>query len=91
MQDIGQRSEIRVWLERYRKDGRQELVAQDGLDTESPDVDKAYAIIVRKVMNEKNVLDHTEVQINSPHILKAFREVVGSYPTVPSNFESPFC
>ena len=90
MEASGLRCELRVWQERYKKDGRREIVAQDGLEPEIPDGDKAYAIVVRKVMTEKNVLDHTNIQTNSPHILKAYRDVVKSYPTVPSNFETPF-
>ena len=84
------RCELRIWQERYKKDGQQEIIARDGLDDEGPDEDQEYAIVVRKVMTEKNVLDRTTIRTNSPHILMAYREVIQSYSMVPSNFEKPF-
>ena len=90
MQDTGLKCELRIWQERYRKDGRQESIVQDGLDADIPNTDSAYAIVVKKVFTEKNVLDHTTVETNSPHILKAYREVIKSHPTVPASFEKPF-
>ena len=90
VQGVGQKCEIRTWQERYRKDGRQEIVAKDSLYEEDLDKDKPYAIVVREVFTDKNVLDHTIVQINSAQLLKTFREVIKSYPTVPTDFESPF-
>src|SRR5207247_221775 len=86
---VGSKCEIKIWQERYRKDGRQEVVAQDGFSLDEFDEDNAYALIARKIFTEKNVLERTELLINSAHLLKTFREVIGSYPTVPSDFEEP--
>lgn len=86
---VGSKCEIKIWQERYRKDGRQEVVAQDGLDPDDFNEDNAYALVARKIFSEKNVLERTEILINSVHLLKTFREVIISYPTVPSDFEEP--
>jgi hypothetical protein len=85
----GSKCEIKIWQERYRKDGRQEVVAQDGLGLDEFSEDNAYALVARKIFTERNVLERTEVVINSLHLLKTFREVVRFYPTVPSDFEEP--
>lgn len=86
---IGEKCEIRVSQQRY-KNGRQETVVRDGLEPDLFDEDNSYALISSKIFTEKNVLEKTEVKINSPHILKAFRKLIGPYPTVPSDFEEPF-
>lgn len=49
-----------------------------------------YALVIRRIFGEKIELKSTTLQINSPHILKAFRDVVKSYPTVASDFTKPF-
>ena len=65
-------------------------ILKDGFDEEHVDEDQTFAVVVKQIFNEKNVLDRTELQINSPHLLKAFREVIKTYPTVPSTFDAPF-
>lgn len=87
--DVGSKCEIKIWQERYKRDGRQEIVAQDGLDLDNFLEDNAYAVVARKIFTEKNVLERTEVVINSTHLLRTFREVIRSYPTVPSDFNEP--
>jgi hypothetical protein len=86
---VGEKCEIRISQQRY-KNGRQEIVVKDGLEPDLFDEDNSYALVARKVFTERNALEQTYVQINSPHLLKAFREIVRSYPTVPSDFEEPF-
>ncbi|KAI0203814.1 P-loop containing nucleoside triphosphate hydrolase protein [Astrocystis sublimbata] len=62
----------------------------------SNDDDSTYALIIRRVF-EQGAAKKTQLTVNSPHILKAFRTVIGSYEPVPSNFTSsltlhgPFC
>ena len=85
----GERCEIRISQQRY-KNGRQETVVTDGMEPDFFDDDSSYALFAKKIFTEKNSLEKTEVQINSPHILKAFRQIIGLYPTVPSDFEEPF-
>ena len=90
MTGVGQQCELRIWQERPKKDGTMARVLKDGLDEDDVDVDKTFALVVSQKFNKKNILKRTELQINSPQILKAFREVVKTYPTVPSNFAAPF-
>ena len=89
MQAVGEKCEIRISQSRY-KNGRQEIVVKDGLEPDQFDEDNSYALVVKKEFTEKNTLEHAYVQINSPHLLNAFRQLVRYYPTVPSDFEEPF-
>jgi hypothetical protein len=86
---IGEKCEIRIFQQRY-KNGRQEIVVKDGLEPDLFNEDNSYALVATKIFTEKNSLEKTSVQINSPHLLKTFRQIVGTYPTVPSDFEEPF-
>jgi hypothetical protein len=86
---VGTRCELRIWQQRYKRDGTQEMVAIESLG-ESHDWDRPYAIVVNQIFSERNRLDSTLLTINSAHILKAFREVIQSYPTVPADFSEPF-
>jgi hypothetical protein len=90
-QGTGQKCEVRLWQDRPRKDGSRQLVAKSDLGTGLDlDEDQTYAIVMRQTFDDKSVLQSTTLQINSPQLLLAFREVVKSYPTVPSDFEGPF-
>ncbi|KAI0889748.1 P-loop containing nucleoside triphosphate hydrolase protein [Annulohypoxylon maeteangense] len=51
------------------------------------DEDSAFALVIRRKFQE-NKPDKTTLQVNSPHILKAFREIIKSYLAVPSDFTS---
>jgi hypothetical protein len=87
--DIGRKCDIRISQQRY-KNGRPEITVKDGLEPDMFDEDNSYALVAKKIFTEKNVLESTTVRINSPHLLQAFRQLVESYPTVPSDFEEPF-
>ncbi|KAM0811583.1 putative AAA+ ATPase domain-containing protein [Seiridium cardinale] len=54
--------------------------------------DRSYALVINRNFTAENSGEATSttLQVNSPHILKAFRDVVKTYPTVPSDFTSPF-
>ncbi|KAJ5654063.1 ATPaseAAA-typecore [Penicillium lividum] len=54
------------------------------------DEDTPYALVINRYLSEKNQLEKISLQINSKHILRVFREVIGSYPTVPFDFSSSF-
>ncbi|KAI1088335.1 P-loop containing nucleoside triphosphate hydrolase protein [Rostrohypoxylon terebratum] len=54
----------------------------------SCDEDSAHALVIKRKFQE-NKPDNTTLQVNSPLILKAFREVIKSYLAVPSDFNSP--
>ncbi|KAL9080687.1 MAG: hypothetical protein Q9157_000574 [Trypethelium eluteriae] len=87
--NIGSRAELRIWQQRYKRDGSQEFVAVDSLDG-SQRFDTAYALVVEQFFTARNNLDLSNLTINSPYILRAFREVIGSYPTVAADFSEPF-
>ena len=89
MQAVGEKCEIRISQSRY-KNGRQESVVKDGLEPDDFDEDNSYALVAKKVFTQQNTLESAFVQINSPHLLAAFRQLVRYYPTVPSDFEEPF-
>lgn len=60
---------------------------------ESPQdgTDGHYALIVRRKFTDRQELESTTLRVNSPHLLRVFRDVVGSsYTTVASDFKSPF-
>ncbi|MCJ1391932.1 hypothetical protein MMC18_004799 [Xylographa bjoerkii] len=71
---VGERCEIRLWQQRCRKDGTLEKTEKDVLGDEDLDADKLFAITATQVLSKENVFDHTDVQINSTELLKAFRE-----------------
>jgi hypothetical protein len=87
--EVGGKCEIRVCQQRY-KNGQQQIVVKDGLEPDQFNEDNSYALVARKEFTEKNTLERAYLQISSPHLIKAFRELVGYYPTVPSDFEEPF-
>ena len=87
--ETGEKCEIKIFQERY-KNGHRVVFATEGLEPDEFITDNSYALVARKVFTEQNSLKNSIVQINSPYLLEAFRQVVGSYPTVPSNFEEPF-
>ncbi|KAK9771657.1 putative P-loop containing nucleoside triphosphate hydrolase protein [Seiridium cardinale] len=63
-----------------------------GNGRDSADSDRSYALVINRNFTAENSGEATSttLQVNSPHILKAFRDVVKTYPTVPSDFTSPF-
>ncbi|KAF7509051.1 hypothetical protein GJ744_008446 [Endocarpon pusillum] len=80
---------MRIWQERYTRDGMQETVAVESL-SKMHRFDTSYAIVVNQIFSEKNRLDLTRLTVNSAHILKAFRDVIGLYPTIAADFSEPF-
>ncbi|WPH00417.1 P-loop containing nucleoside triphosphate hydrolase protein [Acrodontium crateriforme] len=86
---VGSKCSLKIWQERYNAEGEQEKVEVPDLGG-SPSVDAEYAVVVRQIFSERNRLDLTRLTVNSPHILKAFRDVVGSHPAVPADFSEPF-
>lgn len=87
---VGEKCELRIWQDRVRKDGSREIVRLDRLDVKELPDDDDYAIVVRHEFTDRNVLDKTTVEINSPYLLRAFRDVVRSHPAVASDFTKPF-
>ncbi|KAJ3573820.1 hypothetical protein NPX13_g4567 [Xylaria arbuscula] len=54
--------------------------------------DNTYALVINRefTIEDQSAPKSVTLKINSPHLLKAFRDVVRSYPSVPSDFKSPF-
>lgn len=85
---VGSVNKLKLLQERFNK-GDAETVEVDSLTTYAG-ADAEFALVARQVYTDKNKLELTRVTINSPHILKAFRDVVGSYPTLPVDFTQSF-
>lgn len=88
---VGSKCELKIWRERRGQSGTPETVEVSSLDPSDGlhDLDGHFAIVARQIFNEKHLLEKTKLTINSPHILKAFREVIVSDPTVPAGFTDP--
>lgn len=54
--------------------------------------DNSYALVINRefTVEDQSAPKSVTLKINSPQLLKVFRDVVGSYPSVPSDFKSPF-
>jgi hypothetical protein len=86
--------ETKVYHHTKNKEGRDQCKeqVQDSEPTKNSEEDEGspYALIVRRRFSEKREVESTTVCINSPLIHKAFQDVIGSYPTVASDFKSSF-
>lgn len=92
--EAGSRCEFRTYHTTPKKDGEmvtkkiQEPFGKFALtDNDSP-----YALVIRRTyeFENPNVPKSISLKINSPHLLRAFSEVVKSYPYVASDFTTPF-
>ena len=54
------------------------------------DEDVSCALVADRNYNDKNILDRTTLQVNSPHLLEIFKSTVSYYPAVPADFNVPF-
>lgn len=90
--DIGARCEFRTWHSVPKKDGtiQPRKVTDPFGDVDIGDDDSSYALVLRRVYSEKLELTEISLKVNSPHILRVFRDVIKSYTTVPSDFTKPF-
>ncbi|KAI0021214.1 P-loop containing nucleoside triphosphate hydrolase protein [Xylariomycetidae sp. FL0641] len=54
--------------------------------------DSSFALVIKRefTIEDQSAPKTVTLKVNSPHLLKAFRDVVGSYPSVASDFKSPF-
>ncbi|KAI1335371.1 P-loop containing nucleoside triphosphate hydrolase protein [Xylariaceae sp. FL0016] len=90
----GSRCEFRTYHTTPNKEGR--LKVKPIIDPFTNEVraqaDDAYALIISRVftIKDQSAPKSVTLKINSPQLLKAFRDVIVSYPTVPSDFNSPF-
>ncbi|KAG5799594.1 hypothetical protein H9Q69_001432 [Fusarium xylarioides] len=86
--------EAKIYHHTKTKDGKEQCKeqSQDSEPTtvSKGDEDSPYALIVRRHFSEKREVESTTIWINSPLLHKAFQDVVGSYPTVASDFKRSF-
>lgn len=86
--------EFRSYRHVKKKDGTSvKEVTNEHFNVEHGDTavkDAGYAIVIHRKFNDKKELEYTRVNINSPVLLKVFREVVGSYPSLSPDFLKPF-
>ncbi|KAI0379652.1 P-loop containing nucleoside triphosphate hydrolase protein [Hypomontagnella monticulosa] len=92
---VGSRGEFKTYHTTKKKDGKEvteNILEPFGKLKSGSDDDDAYALVIHRDYASEPVggVNTTKLQVNSPFIIRAIREVVGSYPTVPSDFNSPF-
>jgi hypothetical protein len=92
---IGSRPEFKTYHHIRKKDGKisvEPVLEPFGKAKTSGDDESSYALVINRNYTAENQGEATSVtlQVNSPSLLKAFREIVKSYPTVASDFKSPF-
>lgn len=86
----GSRCEFRAYHKTIRKDGESAVKSvTDPFKAETKHGDDAYALVIRRDHADKGGHGSVTLNVNSPHLLKAFRHVVASYTTVSSDFNSP--
>lgn len=81
--------EVKTWHLRFKRDGTQEKLSAGGFGQVEASIDN-YALVVTRKLDKNHNLESTTLDVNSPHILKAFKDVVKSHPTVASDFSTPF-
>ncbi|KAF2003041.1 P-loop containing nucleoside triphosphate hydrolase protein [Amniculicola lignicola CBS 123094] len=90
-EDVGRTCELRIRQQRYDRSGTQEDVVVESLKLpRGHGFDKAYAVVVNQVFDDKHRLEKEILTINSQHLLDAFAKIISSYPTVASDFSEPF-
>jgi hypothetical protein len=87
---FGTKCEIRVLEERIKKNGELEVLAKGEFKPSDLNPDARYALVTKKVFDKDNMLNKTLLQVNSFPLLKVFRDVVGFYPTIATDFDFPF-
>ena len=87
---VGEKCELRNTKEIFNKRGRLQKVADEEHGTkDEPGENSAYALDVLRTYDRKDDLQDVEVSINSPHILKALREIIGVDARWQASFEKP--
>lgn len=80
--------EVKTWHLLQKEDGTKEKKSVEGFGDVEPSTDD-FALVVTRTMDKNHKLQSTTLDVNSPYILKAFRDVVKSHPTIPSDFATP--
>ncbi|KAI1780194.1 P-loop containing nucleoside triphosphate hydrolase protein [Hypoxylon cercidicola] len=84
----GEKCEFKAYHETVKHGKSTAEPSSDPFDKhDSRGEDAAYALVIRRKFEEHRP-SKTTLQVNSPYIQRAFRDVIGSYITVPSDFTS---
>ncbi|KAJ5106985.1 ATPase AAA-type core [Penicillium angulare] len=88
----GEKCEFKVYRHVQKKEGEVsvKVVTKPFEPLSLSDKDTPYALVINRHFSDKHELTKITLTINSKHLQKVFRELVGSYPTVPSDFKSSF-
>ncbi|KAI0450359.1 P-loop containing nucleoside triphosphate hydrolase protein [Xylaria acuta] len=91
---FGSRCEFRTYHTVPNKEGRLRVKPiVDPFENEARGhVDNTYALIINRefTVEDQSAPKSVTLKVNSPQLLQTFRDVVRSYPSVPSDFRSPF-
>ncbi|GAW21350.1 hypothetical protein ANO14919_108690 [Xylariales sp. No.14919] len=91
---FGSRCEFKTYHTVPNKEGR--LKVRPIVDPFEHEVrgheDSTYALVINREfkVEDQSAPKSVTLKVNSPQLLNTFRHVVGSYPSVPSDFRSPF-
>ncbi|KAJ8123824.1 hypothetical protein O1611_g9503 [Lasiodiplodia mahajangana] len=87
-QPTGSKCEFKAYHETV-KDGvpKSEHIPEPFAEYENKSDDSTYALVIKRSFAQDKP-KQTDLTVNSPHILKAFRDVIRSYDPVPSDFTS---
>ncbi|KAJ3958820.1 hypothetical protein N0V92_004574 [Colletotrichum tropicale] len=95
---VGSKPQFKTYHAVHKKGGKvttETLTDPFGLPAHEQETgkDSSYALVINRKFDKDNSQQPKSVtlKVNSPHLLQAFREVIGpEYPTVASDFTSPF-
>jgi hypothetical protein len=87
---FGTKCEIHVLEERFKKNGEIEIFVKGEFKTSEFNPYGRYALVTKKAFDKDNILSKTSLQVNSFPLLKVFKDVVGFYPTIATDFNFPF-
>lgn len=85
---VGALCELMTLDQRYNKN--RELVIIPSIQSPEGEQDKftEYALVLRKIFNDKHELIQTKVDINSPQILGVLSQIVKYFPAHPEKFQN---
>ncbi|KAF2148055.1 P-loop containing nucleoside triphosphate hydrolase protein [Myriangium duriaei CBS 260.36] len=79
---------LKIWHSRVKDNGARERTAVASLAQLKKD-EHPCPLVVERRFDDKHRLESTTLEVNSPHVLKVFQNVVGTYPTL-TDFTEPF-
>ncbi|KAF2835543.1 P-loop containing nucleoside triphosphate hydrolase protein [Patellaria atrata CBS 101060] len=85
---IGSITEIKALVSRYDSTGQQETIERSKyLSSKNERPFNSYVLVSKQHFDVKGKIEKTTVEINSPEILDALRELVTYYPAEPLDFD----